>query len=450
MDANVRRVRQLFDPIRTQGARFGSAAVIVCSSQAISVISGVVCIRLLTIREYGVYVLGLAIIQMGILLTDLGVTGSATAMIAGASDRLGEMQRVRREMALLRGVLAVLWTAALLVGYPLYSSWRSSSASVLLTPLNATIIGASFLSMVWFHSEMALYRGIATSGKVAAMDLSTSLLRAVFAIGSILTVPTGIGGLSGVLLSYLAAAFAVSNGIRLQSRPNSDMNKIVAPGAHGTNDAISLRTKFAPLVLPSIFFAAQSYAVTFLMAQRGTLVDVAVYGAATRFTQAYSILSSINSAVLQPLVARFPSDTNWTATTALIVGLTACVIAVIDAAAWMLAPELVKILGPQYGTYTSLIPLAFIGASCYFLGSIVYGILIARGVTAGQWLTIPFGLTGMALAYVLLEPKTAHDFLLFEAIRCGAYLLCQLTLLISWVHRKNGERRISLTPQSAA
>jgi O-antigen/teichoic acid export membrane protein len=198
----------------------------------------------------------------------------------------------------------------------------------------------------------------------------------------------------------------------------------------------SLGSVFGPLIAPSLFFAVQSYAVTFLMIQRGTVIDIAVYGAVTRFAQVFSILSSVNTAVLQPLVSRMSAGRNWTLVSAQIVGLTVAATALICLTAWALSNQLSWILGDKYLEYASLIPLAFVGTSCYFIGTIIYGILIARGITSGQWLTIPFGLFGMIAGYLLFEPRNAKDFLLFEAVRCSGYLLCQMTLLVYWIAQR--------------
>lgn len=432
---NAERRRSLVESTRSRVGRFGSASAIICVSQAITMISGIICIRLLTVQEYGVYLLGLAVIQTGVLLTDLGVTGSATALIAGSDDPCEAMERVRREMVVLRTLLLIGWVIALAVIYPWYSPMRRTEVDVIITPLHLSIVSAALFSMIWFHSEAAVYRGLAALQEVAIMDVGTAMLRAAFTIGSIAIVPTGVGGLVGILLSYIAASLVVGYGLKRKTVTMATGTKRIAQPFQFF-PAKTLRTMFAPLVLPTIFFAIQSYAATFLMVQRGTIADVAVYGAASRFSQVFAILSGVNTSVLQPYISRLQPNRDWGKITCGIIGCTVLVILVTVSAASISSAQLVLLLGKQYFVYAHLIPLAFIGSSLYFLGSIAYGILIARGQTAGQWLTIPFGIAGVAAGIVVVDPHTASDFMLFEAIRCGAYLLCQMALLIRWLYRQ--------------
>jgi O-antigen/teichoic acid export membrane protein len=424
--------------------RLGTASLLICISQAIGIVSGVVSIRLLPVREYGAYLLGLSVVQMGLLLTDLGIAASATALVAGSSNPVLAFRSVRRELIVLRGIMSALWLTACLILYPLYLRFNPPSQAAEVTPLHILLVSLVFFSLMWFHSQTALYRGLATVQAVAITDLQAALLRAAITIGAVLVAPSAISGLNGMLLSYMAGALFVEVRIRSslravqsdKSETDTDPGKVSLP---------SLRRTFAPLVMPTIFFALQSYVTTMLLVQRGTVFDLAVFGATTRFSQIYALLGAVNSAVLQPFISRMPGTEDWRKIALVTMFGVSAGVGCIIFAAWLFSGYLVRILGTQYTDYAFLIPYGFIGSSLYFLGTVAYGILISRGETKGQWLTIPFGIAGIAGGIYLLEPRTVIELMYFEGIRSGAYLLCQCTLLVRWLYRSANSQPVDVS-----
>jgi len=186
----------------------------------------------------------------------------------------------------------------------------------------------------------------------------------------------------------------------------------------------------------SLFFALQSYAVTYITLQKGTIVDLAIVSALTRFGQIFSLLNAAQTSLLQPYVSRCRGWAKVRTVVLASLGAAIATVLLIIVCASVFSRQLGFILGSQYSQYTDMIPLALTGPSIYFIGTSIYSMLIARGEARGQWLTMPFGLGGIVAGLYLIPFSQPADFLLFEIGRCSAFLLCQSLLLGHWLLEK--------------
>jgi len=410
--------------------RFGIAFISVCLSQGIALLSGIISIRMLPVAEYGLYTLGMSVTQLGLILSDLGLSGAVSSVIAGSENPSDALILVRRELVRYRIVLCGIWISFAAIGYPYYSKWIPEGAKAVLGPLQVGLISATFVALLWFHSHVALFRGAAPMSTVARMDIGTAIVRCIFTIGSVLIVPTAESGLAGLLLSYMVAGGVVHWAIsRIQVTNTAPDSEVVFWQVR------RLKEVFGPVVLPSLFFAIQSYAVTYLTLQRGSITDLAVVSAVTRFGQVYAILGGVNTSLVQPFLARQVSWAKLKLAVLAVLGLAVCVAVSVVGLATLSSPFLVTILGDQYREHASLIPLGLTGPSIYFIGTSIYGVLLSRGQTGGQWLTIPFGLAGIVAGLYLIPFGVPGDFLIFEIVRCSTFFLCQIVLLGIWLNQ---------------
>jgi O-antigen/teichoic acid export membrane protein len=348
--------------------------------QLLGVVTGLVLVRLLPVREYAYYTMANAALGTMTVLTDSGISQSVMAQGGKVWQSPSMLGAVVACGMMLRRRFAVL---AILVSMPiLFLLLRQQGAAVLPALLVAASVLPQFLSMVTgqvlevvprLHQRLSLLQGIQLSG---------ALLRFVTAVGLTLLSPLAWLATLGAGLGQIWT----TRRVRSLARTLADLK---APPDSGARAEIVRQVgRSAP---SAVYYAFAGQLTVWLIAVFGNANAVAQMGALTRLAMAYSVLTAVFTVVVVPRFARarFPRRGTellhfWRIQLALLalLGIVVLSVAAFPEAALM-------VLGRHYLALTREVVLVAVGGALATLAGSAYTMAAARGVVTAPWVVVP-------------------------------------------------------------
>ena len=284
------------------GGRIGAAAIGIVTNGLLA--------RMLSLQDFGTYLLVFSIISVGAVLGSLGLPKTVLRFVA-ESMTLDQPGRARRAIYTALGLgaagalitcLAYYFFIGDLVGRYLFDSPAIVAVIGLTTGWMAIsalqeIIAETFRG---FHDiRMAtLFGGLATGGKSAGLIMRVVLLGCLVLLWS----TSGHTDLRTVMLVSLGsgAASALLSVLFLRKR----VSTLGTQGAdHSVSAKETLRDAFPILLISLTSFVLLSAADLWILGAFGTKDQVALYGAASRLVTLIAMPLLITNLVLPPIIA---------------------------------------------------------------------------------------------------------------------------------------------------
>lgn len=394
--------------------------------QVINLTTGLLLLRVLPVQEFALYSLAGLMLALASLGSNLGLTSAFITLGARVKDdpaRLGSLfATVRRR----RVWLFAFVTVVVLCLLPLVARGRGwglleiSLTALLVVASNWVQLTQSLRTCVMdVHHDAG---GLWTSGLAGA---GTRLLLTLLCCWRM---PFATVALAINLLGLLAAETV------LIGRGRRYMTDHAPPDRR---DAERVKNFVYPLAPSVIYYALRGQISLLLLGLFGQTASIADLGALGRLAQILGLVSLLSIFLVQPYFARITNKTNFIKKGSVVLLAYLLMAALLLASAHVMPGWWLLLLGPNYAGLQPLLPLAFSVPLLAMLGDILYILLMSRGWTKGQNLTIYLGLSVQALFILTGRVDTAYGALLLSLYGFGTYVAVQLILLLKNLTRSN-------------
>lgn len=403
---------------------FGQAA-----AQLVGLLSGLVVLWLLPPREYALYIVSMAVLAIGGVASDLGVSQAVITCGAkavrggtgGLSSLYAAAQLIRRQLYWLALPAMIAVGVIMMFGH----EWTAEAAFACLV---LTVVMNFFQQRVTLGtSVLNIYQD--ANGRFHTIFWPNGLRLVLSA--SLFVWPSALAAVMVNLLALVVQAMIVERRVRARIDPAA------APAA----DSIAqIRNFFIPLIPGVVYYMLQGQLSVFLLSWSGNTISVAEVGAIGRLSQVLALAGLLNQFFVQPHFAQI-DDTGRFARRALALLLLLFSASALLVASAVLFPRIwLFILGPHYDHLGYVLVWAIAGALSYTLAATVYTIVVATGNTRLQWLQIPFGLGSQLLFIAWNGVATTRDGVILNTLPALVALILEIALLATVVIRPRPSR----------
>jgi O-antigen/teichoic acid export membrane protein len=401
-------------------ARFltGQAAV-----QVVSLLTGFLILRLLSINEYAIYILATLIQGIGATGSDLGTSQGVISIGAPLREKKPDFASLLS--AALRLRTRLFWMALpimLVVGYFLLHG------SAVPVDVAAILVGLTILN-VWLQQSTLLATAVLNvnhdAGALFRSGMSAAIVRLALVVVACGFYPYAITALAVNLIG----SFVQCHLLWRQCRPFRQ-----AVPAAGTPYAEEL-VKFALPLLPStIYYLCQSQISAFLLVFAGATAAVAEVGALGRLGQLVGLLALLNGFFVMPYFARISGQRIFARRVAEVTALAVALCGLLAVSALLVPQIWLAILGPNYASLGGEVILAVGGAALLVAGNVAYAIVMATRATTGQWIVIPLCVLGQAAYIFAVGVNTTREAMILNLIPIAVSCVFQYVVLgwITW------------------
>ncbi len=385
--------------------------------QILTLVVGLVLVHVLPVDQYALYTIAGSLLVVVSLGSNFGLGQAIVSLGAGRRDD--------------RGYVGALWKAS-----------RRFSA-YLFTPTALAVLGLAIWMFRGLGWSLATQLGcVALVVGIGYVQIDTALGRAVFnmhhdaaaifqvglaeglvrlvLLAACLIWPFAIVALTANLLGAAAARYVTS-----RRTPPLLNYSVVADDGHRR----ALKAFVFPIVPMVIYTLLQGQIAIFLLSAHSNTQAIAELGALSRLGQLFTVLMMLNPFLVQPVFARATSQRDFHAKLALVIAALVVLSALGLGSAYALPHWWLSLLGANYVGLTQELPIAIGTALATVVGGTLYTVVIARGETQWQSLSILPCLGGQ-LAYVMLHGvRTTLDGLILGFIPALAYATTQVLLL---------------------
>ena len=374
--------------------------------QAISFASGILIIRLLPTSEYALYTLTNTMLGTMIVLADGGITTGVLAQggkVWQNREKLGAVLATGLDLRVRFAAISLLVTIPILL-YLLHhhgASW-------------AMTIGIALVLIPAFYAAL--------SGSI--LEIAPRLAQHIVPLQK-MQVGSNVGRLTLLLLSLfvfpLASVAILAAGLP-QLWLNIKLKKLSFQSADSRQkpDAEVRREIFAMVkrLLPeSIYYCVSGQITVWLISILGSTTAVAQVGALGRFAMIFTLVNTLLSALILPRFARLPNDfrlllKRYLQIQAILVTASGAVIF----AVWLLAPQLLLILGSKYAGLSTELVLLTIGGSLNFISGNSFFMCTCRGWVINPLVIIVLSLAAICLGIFLLDISSMRGVLPFNIL----------------------------------
>lgn len=369
------------------------------AAQMLAILSGLLVVRGLSVDQYAIYTMAIAVQTTMAILADGGITQSLLARGGRvASDRI-LFSRVVRTALGLRRRLEIL---TIVVGLPLLLvilrshgvGWVTCAvaAGAVAVAMHGTVIQTVYSTVMFLQLRpMEAQRAAVISGAV----------RLAITIVALLLVPRSV-----VFLWIGAGALLFQGQLTVRAAiPHLEDSNDLSP-----DDRRVMLAAFKNQLANGIYFALQPQITVWILTVFGTVETVAQVGALGRLAVALSLVSSAFSSLALPRFARHQDLAHVRRWYGLLIGAMASIGISIVIGSLLFPHAILMVLGPKYyGLERELVWI--VGASAVSLVSAAsYLLNSARGWVRGIWLGVPATLAaqiGLAMYVDLSSIKGA-------------------------------------------
>ncbi|MES2775218.1 MAG: polysaccharide biosynthesis protein [Bacteroidota bacterium] len=376
----------------------GTAQVIV---QAISLLSGILIIRLLPTTEYALYTLANTMLGTMTILTDGGI---ATGVMSQGGKVWQDREKLGTAIATgldLRKKFAVV---SLLIATPVlfYLLWHHGASWIMSALIVLSLIPAFFtaLSGTLLEIPLKLRQDIAPLQKI---QVGASIARLILLGLTIFLFPWAYVavlafGLPQVWANYklrkTAAHYAAQN-----KSPDQGMRKEIL--------------QLVKRVLPgSIYFCLSGQITIWLISVFGSTDALAQAGALGRLAMMLGIFSILFSTLVTPRYSRLPNDKQILLKRYLqiqvgVIGLCLAIISIV----YLFPTQILWILGKDYAHLTNEITLNIIGSCLTLVCGLSFNIAASRGWAVNPVVTIPISIATIVVGALVIDISTIQGIL---------------------------------------
>jgi hypothetical protein len=397
--------------------------------QLLGVVTGLVIVWLLPVREYAYYTIANAALGSLTVLTDCGVTQGALALggkcwqePAALGAVVAGGLRLRRHFALL----------ALAIFMPfVFLQLRQQDASVGVALLVTASILPMLLSSIRAQVLEVAPRLHQQLAKLQRLQLAGAALRL---LGSV----TLVALLPFAWLANLGAGIAQIWTTRRIARLTGTLADLDAPADRGANREMRrLVTRAAP---NAIYYALAGQITVWLIAVLGTTSAVAQVGALGRLAMVYNVVTAAFAVMVVPRFARAqltggpPTLAVFWRVQVLLLAPLLLIIALVVA-----FPEAaLALLGHAYRGLTHEVVLIAVGGALGTLSSGAYALAAARGVIISPWIALPLALLLQVVLVLLLPVSTVRGVLWLGVLsNLGFWVLYSLNFTLTALYRRD-------------
>jgi O-antigen/teichoic acid export membrane protein len=391
-------------------------------SQALQLMTGFLLVRWMSIEAYAKYGLALGFQNMLTQIVDLGFSSSILALVGSRiHDREVVGRHVRAARSFRNWMLLTIGPLSA-IGFT-WLAWSHQWSTG-----DALLLFASILALVFFQGWTSCYAPpLLMHQQMTRLYRPGVLLNAARLAGSGLLQLASL--LSATALSWLNAATVFINAILYRS---SAQPFLTEPASADPDTKRAIRQYIAPLIPGMVFYAFQGQIQLFLISIFGKSQSIAEVTALGRLGQLFIFLSSFNTALVVPLIARVAVP-QLAMRYLQAIGLTVAVAGLLCLCGYLFPSVLLWLLGPKYQGLHHELLLSLIAASLAFITGTLYTLNNAR-----SWVYYWSGVSNIvglvliqAVLATIMDLGSTRRVLLFSAITaCYPILIFSVT---AWV-----------------
>lgn len=337
---------------------------------ACNLLYGLLCIRLLPIGEYAKFVVVFAIQGSLMVLLDVGISGTFVPLVG---ERIEDRQLIADYLASLRQIAHWLFAIAApvtVIAFPLlvrnrHWSWQIVSAMIVIVLVSAWFarVGASYGAVLilrrdryrWYQTQI-----ISSVGALALLGIFFALHR----FGAFTAILIGVAKIIGVASTYYWRSHQL---LGVKGTPSKEK-----------------RTAIVQLTLPAVpsvvYYALGGQISVFLITIFGRTAAVASVGALSRLGQIFTLLSPMNTILIEPYFARLPRERLKSHYLVAVAAAGACGAAAV-ALARVVPGLFLWVLGPKYADLRTEVVLVIVAGALSLVGGIIASINGSRRFT---------------------------------------------------------------------
>lgn len=348
------------------------------ASQGLSLVTGLLLLRWLSIEAYAQYSLAFAFQKVLSVLTDLGLQGSIVALVGtrGADPSVVGLYVDAARRIRSRTFLAAALGAA--VAFPVLTARQPWPA------LDKALLCAAIVAFVWFEGGL-LYGAPLLIARNVRGYYRAKVWPAVLRLG-VTAGAWGLGVLSGWLAAWLAALQTAWSARQLKAQARSLVRQ---PETLPPSVYREFWSYLAPLLPNSIYYAFQDQIALGIVAWVGTSRAVAEVGALGRLAQIFLFLGAANPVLVAPLVAR-SGRAALPRTYAGVGAAVALVGGLLSLTGWLFPAPYLWLLGPRYAGLGSAVGWAVTAGSLALVAGTLFTMNAAR-----RWVFLHATLAGI-------------------------------------------------------
>ena len=400
-------------------------------AQLLAIGSGLLVVRGLTVEEYAIYTMAIAVQTTMAILADSGITQSLIARGGRvATDRV-LFSRVVRTALGLRRRLEIL---TVLVGLPLLAailrrhgvSWVGCSlaAGAIAVAMHGTVIQTVYSTVMFLQLRpMEAQRAAVVSG-AARLGLTITALWLVPRSVVFLWIGAGALLLQGTLTERAAI-------------PHLEESDDLSP-----EDRRAMLVAFKSQLANGIYFALQPQITVWILTIFGTVQTVAQVGALGRLAVALSLISSAFSSLALPRFARHVDLAHVRRWYVLLVGAMASVGMSIVIASLLFPRAILAILGPNYHGLERELAWIVASSAVSLVSSASYLLNSARGWIRGIWLGVPATLAAQVALAMYVDLSSIRGAVLMQASAFAAPLAINFAIGILNMRQSAWDRSV--------
>jgi len=385
--------------------------------QLLNLSIGLLLLRLLNIEYYAQFSVAFGFQTTLGMLTDLGLAGTIIALVGSRGNQPEVVGSYIRSGRHFRNLMLFCLTPVAAIFYVRISRahhWGALTSALLFLSIIASIY---FTSMASYYGAPLLIRGrlshyyrhqlAGAAFRIAACGIL------YLSVGLSAWTVSWINSLGFYLIGWLNAR---------EARPFASLPERPIP------EVTRQMVRYVMPILPGIiFFSLQGQITLFLISFFGQTRSIAEVGALGRLGQIFLLLNGFNSAVIEPFMARIPTERvarNYL--TVLTASLALCL--VISFAGFSMPRLFLILLGGKYASLQRETGWMVLGSCLSYLSNVAWTMGAARRwiYWATAWVSIAIILTTQIVFLSLIKVDSTLHVIYFSTATSAAYLIATL------------------------
>ena len=393
-------------------------------TQAMTLVIGLAIVHLLSVEQYALYSVAGAILVVVGMGSDFGMS---QAFISVGSSRREDKAYIG---ALFNSVgwwtrrfMVVATMISIAFSYLLFmnSNWSASvmiAATLIVILIGLAQVGSKLARGVLniHHDARSLFQvSLSESGiRMALLPLCLIWPSAILVL------------LVNFISSFIASRIAIHRSWRF-------MDRSARGGPEERKALIGFVAPLAPIIVYTVF---QGQLAILLLSFYANIRSIAEISALARIGQIFTVFMLLNSFLIHPVFARSISRSDYITKLAWVMLWLATLSIVVLTSAFVVPEWWLVIVGDNYSDLTMELPIALATSLVTLVGATLYVIVIARGSTKWQSISI-FPCFGSQLVFIAThEVRSTWDALIIILLPAAVYAVVQaaflLAILVRW------------------
>lgn len=376
------------------------------ATQLLALIAGFFVVRALSTTDYAAYSICMSIVSAAALITSSGIQSQLMASAGRAVHEAESMGRVFRAAQSAKTTMILIVApalGALLLALLLANNVPVADAILLASGVLTIVLismATSFSRIaLQVHSDFASLRRVpALAAILRVLILGALLLFAITWTPIYLAVAALTAAIEAVIYRHRAARYV-------------DFHAPLVRADRSPYFAALRRT-----IAPTVLMIAGEQLVTIMLTTAGNTSGIAIVAALSRFGMVYFIIESVAGDIVAPWLARVPSAPVRLLRAALVVvGAYAAIAAAVVVVCWLLAPQLLWLLGEEYRGLETELLIVMTGTGILLVGRGLGLVNYARGWTRFSWAYAPLLAAWFTVGLLSFDLATSMGAVLFAS-----------------------------------